>query len=45
MDLLKEAAKLLLDSGLTYGCHSNYLIVTNKTSMPHRFLASSSLVY
>jgi len=43
MDLLKEAAKLLLDSGLTSGCHSNYLIVTIKTSMLHRSLASSAM--
>ena len=45
MDLLKEAAKLLLDSGVTSGCHSNYIIVTIKTSMPHRSLASSALGY
>ena len=43
MDLLKEAADKLLDSGLSSGCHSNYLIVTIKTSMPHRSLASSAM--
>jgi hypothetical protein len=45
MDLLEEVACLLLDSGLTSDCHSNYLILTIKTSMPHRSLASSALGY